>query len=157
MSVTAGIHQQARRERFRRGGPAQGGSGLSGRRQLAADRRVHQGGIRQAQRPAGTGKATAACKKHRARPIIAKLDRLSRNVAFISALMERKVDFLAVDNPTATKFTVHILAAVAEFERDAKLSDIEPRFVCAACGRRGADVRPDWTTVPPLPKRSPKN
>jgi hypothetical protein len=33
--------------------------------------------------------------------------------------MERKVDFLAVDNPTSTKFTVHILAAVAEFERDA--------------------------------------
>jgi DNA invertase Pin-like site-specific DNA recombinase len=64
-------------------------------------------------------KAIAACKKHRARLIIAKLDRLSRNVAFISALMERKVDFLAVDNPTATKFTVHILAAVAEFERDA--------------------------------------
>jgi Resolvase, N terminal domain len=49
----------------------------------------------------------------------AKLDRLSRNVAFISALMERKVDFIAVDNPTATKFTIHILAAVAEHERDA--------------------------------------
>jgi len=64
-------------------------------------------------------KAIAFEKKHRARPVIAKLDRLSRNVAFISALMERKVDFLAVDNPTATKFTVHILAAVAEFERDA--------------------------------------
>jgi DNA invertase Pin-like site-specific DNA recombinase len=64
-------------------------------------------------------KAIAACKKHRARLIIAKLDRLSRNVAFIATLMERKVDFLAVDNPTATKFTVHILAAVAEFERDA--------------------------------------
>jgi DNA invertase Pin-like site-specific DNA recombinase len=64
-------------------------------------------------------KAIAACKKHRARLIIAKLDRLSRNVVFIATLMERKVDFLAVDNPTATKFTVHILAAVAEFERDA--------------------------------------
>src|ERR1700757_4487704 len=64
-------------------------------------------------------RAIAACKKHRARLIIAKLDRLSRNVAFISALMERKVDFIAVDNPTATKFTIHILAAVAEHERDA--------------------------------------
>src|SRR5262249_31641088 len=48
-----------------------------------------------------------------------KLDRLSRNVAFVSALMERKVDFVCCDNPTATKFTIHILAAVAEFERDA--------------------------------------
>ena len=64
-------------------------------------------------------RAIAASKKHRARLIIAKLDRLSRNVAFISALMERKVDFIAVDNPTATKFTIHILAAVAEHERDA--------------------------------------
>jgi DNA invertase Pin-like site-specific DNA recombinase len=64
-------------------------------------------------------KAIAACKKDRARLVIAKLDRLSRNVAFISALMERKVDFVCCDNPTATKFTIHILAAVAEFEREA--------------------------------------
>jgi DNA invertase Pin-like site-specific DNA recombinase len=64
-------------------------------------------------------KAIAACKKHRARLIIAKLDRLSRNVAFISALLERKIDFVCCDNPTATKFTIHILAAVAEFEREA--------------------------------------
>ena len=42
-------------------------------------------------------RAIAACKKHRARLIVAKLDWLSRNVAFVTALMERKVD--AVDNP----------------------------------------------------------
>jgi len=30
---------------------------------------------------------------------------------------------------------------------DVRLSDVEPRFVCAACGRRGADVRPDWESV----------
>jgi Resolvase, N terminal domain len=65
-------------------------------------------------------KAIAQCKRDKARLIIAKLDRLSRNVAFISALMERKVDFLAVDNPAASKFTIHILAAVAEYERDGK-------------------------------------
>jgi len=35
---------------------------------------------------------------------------------------------------------------------DIRLSDIEPRFVCAACGRRGADVRPDWQSLEP-PKR----
>jgi DNA invertase Pin-like site-specific DNA recombinase len=64
-------------------------------------------------------KAIAECKKRRAKLIIAKLDRLSRNVAFIATLMERRVDFLCCDNPTATKFTIHILAAVAEFERDA--------------------------------------
>ena len=64
-------------------------------------------------------KAIAECKKRRAKLIIAKLDRVSRNVAFIATLMERRVDFLCCDNPTATKFTIHILAAVAEFERDA--------------------------------------
>jgi hypothetical protein len=28
-----------------------------------------------------------------------------------------------------------------------RLSDIEPRFTCQACGKRGADVRPDWTSA----------
>ena len=60
-------------------------------------------------------RAIAACKKHRARLIIARLGRPSRNVAFIAALVERKVDFVACDNPTANKFTIHILAVVAEF------------------------------------------
>jgi DNA invertase Pin-like site-specific DNA recombinase len=63
-------------------------------------------------------KAIAACKKHRARLIIAKLDRLSRDVAFIATLM-KGVDFLAADNPHANKLTIHIMAAMAEFERDA--------------------------------------
>jgi DNA invertase Pin-like site-specific DNA recombinase len=62
--------------------------------------------------------ALAACKKHRAKLVIAKLDRLSRNLAFIAALMESGVEFVAVDNPHATKLTVHILAAVAEHERE---------------------------------------
>lgn len=62
--------------------------------------------------------ALAACKKHRARLVIAKLDRLSRNLAFIAALMESGVEFTAVDNPHANKLTVHILAAVAQHERE---------------------------------------
>src|SRR2546421_2783287 len=62
--------------------------------------------------------ALAACKKHRARLVIAKLDRLSRNLAFIATLMESGVEFVAVDNPHANKLTVHILAAVAQHERE---------------------------------------
>lgn len=58
--------------------------------------------------------ALKAAKKEKATLIIAKLDRLSRNLHFISGLMESGVDFLAVDNPTATRLTVQILAAVAE-------------------------------------------
>ena len=63
------------------------------------------------------GNALAACKKQKAKLVIAKLDRLSRNLAFIAALMESGVEFVAVDNPHATKLTIHILAAVAD-ERD---------------------------------------
>ena len=47
---------------------------------------------------------------------MAKLDRLSRNVAFLSTIMDAGIDFVAVDNPTANRLTIHILVAVAEDE-----------------------------------------
>ncbi|WP_374303831.1 recombinase family protein [Ferrovibrio sp.] len=62
--------------------------------------------------------ALAACRAYGATLVIAKLDRLARNVAFVSNLMESGVDFVAVDFPQANKLTVHILAAVAEHERE---------------------------------------
>src|SRR5262249_19254047 len=61
--------------------------------------------------------ALALCRKRKAKLVIAKLDRLSRNLAFIAALMDSGVEFVAVDNPHATRLTLHILAAVAEHER----------------------------------------
>jgi DNA invertase Pin-like site-specific DNA recombinase len=63
--------------------------------------------------------ALKLCRKHRATLIIAKLDRLARNVHFISGLMESGVEFVAVDMPQANRFVVHILAAVAEQEAEA--------------------------------------
>jgi DNA invertase Pin-like site-specific DNA recombinase len=51
--------------------------------------------------------------------VVAKLDRLARNVHFLSGLMQAGVDFLAVDNPHANKLTVHVMAAMAEYEREA--------------------------------------
>ena len=59
-------------------------------------------------------KALAACRRHKA-----KLDRLSRNLHFITSVMESGVEFIACDNPHANKLTIHILAAVAEHEREA--------------------------------------
>ena len=56
------------------------------------------------------------CRKEKATLIIAKLDRLSRNLAFISNLMESKVEFVACDFPQANRLTLHILAAVAHHE-----------------------------------------
>jgi len=59
-----------------------------------------------------------AAKRHKATLVIAKLDRLARSVAFISEIMEGDVEFVAVDMPMANRLTVHILAAVAEHERE---------------------------------------
>ena len=56
------------------------------------------------------------CKVFKATLLIARLDRLSRNVAMIARLIESKVDFVAVDFPHANRFTLHILAAIAEHE-----------------------------------------
>ena len=62
--------------------------------------------------------ALVQCRKLRATLIIAKLDRLGRNVAFIANLMESQVDFRAVDNPHASRLMIHMLAAFAEHERE---------------------------------------
>lgn len=60
--------------------------------------------------------ALDACRKHGAVLIIAKLDRLARNVHFVSGLMESKVKFVACDMPEANELTIHIMAAFAEHE-----------------------------------------
>jgi DNA invertase Pin-like site-specific DNA recombinase len=65
------------------------------------------------------GAAQAACKKFKARLVIAKLDRLSRNVAFIANLLEAGTDFVAADNPHANKSMLQMMAVFAEMERDA--------------------------------------
>ena len=62
--------------------------------------------------------ALDTCRANKATLLIAKLDRLARNVHFVSGLMESGVDFVAVDFPQANRLTVHILAAVAEHERE---------------------------------------
>ena len=60
--------------------------------------------------------AIELAKKHKATLIIAKLDRLARNVHFVSGLMESKVQFVACDMPEASELTIHIMAAFAEHE-----------------------------------------
>jgi hypothetical protein len=76
--------------------------------------------------------ALVACRVHSAKLIIAKLDRLDRNVAFVSPLMEAGVEFEAVDFPQANRLTIHILAAVAEHEA---MSCVGRRLVRAHCPR----------------------
>lgn len=79
--------------------------------------------------------ALTQCRKERATLIIAKLDRLGRNVAFISNLMESKVEFKAVDNPHASRVMLHMLAAFAEHE--AEQIGTRTKEALAAAKRRG--------------------
>jgi DNA invertase Pin-like site-specific DNA recombinase len=60
--------------------------------------------------------ALELCKKHNAILLIAKLDRLARNVSFVSTLMDSKIKFKAVDFPEANELTIHILSAIAQHE-----------------------------------------
>jgi DNA invertase Pin-like site-specific DNA recombinase len=91
-----------------------------------------------------TGRSTARpelagaleyCRMTGATLIIAKLDRLARNVAFIARLMESKVPFVAADMPNADRFMIHIYAAMAE-EEGRRISE-RTRAALAAARARG--------------------
>ncbi|MCJ2132289.1 recombinase family protein [Methylobacterium sp. E-045] len=93
--------------------------------------------------------AIERCRRTGATLLIAKLDRLARNVAFISNLMEGGVEFEAVDFPKANRLTVHILAAVAEHE--AKMISERTKAALAAAKRRGTKLGGDRGYRPPSP------
>lgn len=63
--------------------------------------------------------ALAHCELTGAVLMVAKLDRLSRNVAFLATLQESGIRFVAADMPEANELTIHIMAAVAQAERKA--------------------------------------
>jgi DNA invertase Pin-like site-specific DNA recombinase len=83
-------------------------------------------------------KALEAARKGKATLLIAKLDRLARNVAFIANLMDAGVDFVACDQPFASRLTLHILAAVAEDE--ARRISERTKAALAAAKRRGVKL-----------------
>jgi DNA invertase Pin-like site-specific DNA recombinase len=75
------------------------------------------------------------CRVYGAKLVVAKLDRLARSAALIAALMESGVDFVAADVPMANRFTLHLLAAVAEYE--ARLISERTKAAFAAAKARG--------------------
>jgi DNA invertase Pin-like site-specific DNA recombinase len=88
--------------------------------------------------------ALAACKEQGATLVVAKLDRLARNVEFTSALMNSGIEFIACDCPYANRLTIHILAAVAEDEAlrisgrtKAALAELKDRGVKLGSARPG--------------------
>ncbi len=82
------------------------------------------------------------CRLHRATLVIAKLDRLARNVFFVSGLMESRVQFVACDMPEANELTIHIMAAFAEHEAKRISERTKDALACAKArgvqlGRKG--------------------
>ena len=70
---------------------------------------------RKAERPE-LARALAEAKERRATLIVAKLDRLTRNMGFLTQLLASDVEFMAADMPSANRFMLHIMMALAEYE-----------------------------------------
>jgi DNA invertase Pin-like site-specific DNA recombinase len=81
-------------------------------------------------------KALSHARRNKATLVVAKLDRLSRNVEFLARVMNSAVEFVACDNPAANRLTLHILAAVAENEAKA-ISDRTKAALAAYKARGG--------------------
>lgn len=79
--------------------------------------------------------ALRLCRATGATLIVAKLDRLSRDAAFLLQLQNSGVEFVAADMPGATKFTVGIMALVAQQEREA--ISTRTKVALAAAKERG--------------------
>jgi DNA invertase Pin-like site-specific DNA recombinase len=82
--------------------------------------------------------ALEACHKHGTTLIIAKLDRLARNVHFVSGLLETGCDFVAADMPQANKVMIQMHAVMSEWERD-QIS-VRTKAALAAANARGVKL-----------------
>jgi DNA invertase Pin-like site-specific DNA recombinase len=80
-------------------------------------------------------KAMAACRLYGAKLVIAKLDRLSRDVHFLTGLEKAGVRFVAADMPEANEMVVHMMAVVAQAER--KMISARTKAALAAAKARG--------------------
>lgn len=127
------------------------GLGLDAQREAAAGHTARDGGriVREfTEVESGTGRklrkrkellaAIEFCRAAKATLLVAKLDRLARDVLFTATLMRSGVPFVCCDNPTATPLTIHILAAVAEDE--ARVIAQRTRESLAAAKRRGVKL-----------------
>jgi DNA invertase Pin-like site-specific DNA recombinase len=90
--------------------------------------------------------ALAEAKRAGAVLLIAKLDRLARNVAFIANLLESGVEVTAADMPEANRFLLHVMAAVAEHEAQA----ISDRTKAALAAAKARGVKLGWS----IPERA---
>lgn len=99
--------------------------------------------------------ALAHTRATKAKLIIAKLDRLARNLSFTAALMESGVEFVCCDLPYANKFTIHVMAALAEME--AEMISVRTKAALAEAKKRGVRLgNPKLAQVRGSPKAASK-
>lgn len=99
--------------------------------------------------------ALAHTRATKAKLIIAKLDRLARNLSFTAALMDSGVEFIACDLPQANRFTIHVMAALAEME--AEMISTRTKAALAEAKKRGVKLgNPKLTQVRGSPKAASK-
>jgi len=79
--------------------------------------------------------ALRLCRVHKAVLVISKIDRLSRNLLFLAQMMESGAEFCAVDMPSANRFTLSVMAALAEQERE--MISQRTKLALQAARRRG--------------------
>jgi DNA invertase Pin-like site-specific DNA recombinase len=122
----SGLGLEAQQEQVRRYVQNVGGT-------LIAEHTEIESGTRNA-RPV-LAQAMTECKKQRATLVIAKLDRLARNVSFISALLDSRIDFVACDVPHADRLLLQMLSVFAEHE--ARMISERTKAALAAAKARG--------------------
>ncbi len=95
--------------------------------------------------------AIELAKKEGATLLVAKLDRLARDVEFTSALYNTGVDFICCDNPTANKLTIQLLSVIAEHEAEAISARIKSALaVKKERIRRGIVTNKDGSEMKPV-------
>jgi DNA invertase Pin-like site-specific DNA recombinase len=90
--------------------------------------------------------ALSHCKLTGATLVVAKLDRLSRNVAFLAQLQDSNIKFVCADMPEANELTIHVLAAVAQAER--KMISTRVKEALQAAKARGRKLGGDRGNLP---------
>lgn len=124
------------------------GLGLEAQREAVAKFLASKGGVlaqefievesgKKSDRPQ-LAQALAMCRALGSELVVAKIDRLARNVHFVSGLMESGVSFVAADMPSVNRMTIHILAAVAEEE--ARAISKRTKDALAAAKARGTQL-----------------
>jgi DNA invertase Pin-like site-specific DNA recombinase len=125
----SGLGMEAQHEAIEAYAKASGGEVVAGYTEVESGKRSDRPEL---------AKAVAHAKRIKGRLVIAKLDRLARNAAFVLNIMESGVDFVACDNPHANRLTVQILAAVAENE--ARATSERTKAALAAAKARGVKL-----------------